>query len=63
MELLQDMKFPELNANGDPLIDGIIDKCWRNRYCTLAGLTTLADILRKESTSEPRNYEATSTLE
>ncbi|GBF66073.1 hypothetical protein TMEN_8791 [Trichophyton mentagrophytes] len=61
MELLQDMKFPELN--GDPLIDDIIDKCWRNRYCTLAGLTTLADILRKESTSEPRNYEATSTLD
>lgn len=47
MELLQDMKFPKLN--GDPLIDDIIDKCWHNRYRTLAELATQTEILLNDT--------------
>ncbi|RDW72697.1 uncharacterized protein DSM5745_07869 [Aspergillus mulundensis] len=34
--LLQNMQFPELN--GDPVMDAIIDKCWHNKYPTIADL-------------------------
>ncbi|DAA76550.1 TPA_exp: hypothetical protein A8136_7227 [Trichophyton benhamiae CBS 112371] len=47
MELLQDMKFPKLN--GDPLIDDIINKCWHNRYRTLAELATQTEILLNDT--------------
>ncbi|KAE8352184.1 kinase-like domain-containing protein [Aspergillus coremiiformis] len=36
VDMLQNMKFPRLNC--DPLIDDIIDKCWHNKYATIAEL-------------------------
>lgn len=38
VELLQKMQFP--NLNGDPLIDDVINKCWHNKYATIAALAT-----------------------
>lgn len=38
VDLLQNMVFPKLN--GDPLIDDIIDKCWHNKFVTIAELAT-----------------------
>lgn len=43
VDLLQNMEFP--NLNGDPLIDDIINKCWRNRYTTIAELAAYTKIL------------------
>ncbi|PLB48909.1 serine/threonine protein kinase [Aspergillus steynii IBT 23096] len=36
VDLLQNMEFPKLD--GDPLIDGIIEKCWHNQYSSIAEL-------------------------
>jgi serine/threonine protein kinase len=43
VDLLQDMVFPSLD--GDPLIDDIIDKCWHNKYATVAELATYTNAL------------------
>ncbi|KAL4888232.1 hypothetical protein BDV59DRAFT_196634 [Aspergillus ambiguus] len=43
VDLLQNMEFPRLD--GDPLIDNIIDKCWHNRYATVAELATQTEML------------------
>jgi serine/threonine protein kinase len=49
IDLLLNMVFPKLD--GDPLIDGIIDKCWHNKYATVAELAahtqTLLSLLKK----------------
>lgn len=53
MDLLQNMTFPELN--GDPLIDGIIHKCWHNKYASISDLATYTEkILSK--TPQPNDY-------
>ena len=43
VELLQDMEFPELDR--DLVIDGIIDKCWYNRYATVGELAADTETL------------------
>ncbi|KAJ5808430.1 protein kinase-like protein [Penicillium riverlandense] len=67
VELLQNMEFPKLD--GDPLIDDVIDKCWHNKYATIAELAAYMETLlpgeanRKESnagTIPNPNSEATS---
>ncbi|KAJ5100382.1 hypothetical protein N7456_006434 [Penicillium angulare] len=51
IELLQDMIFPDLN--GDPLIDEIIQKCWHNKYGSIAALASAdARATGKESPTE-----------
>lgn len=58
MDLLQDMKFPTLD--GEPLIDDIIDKCWHNKYATIAELSTTTKKLFLERNNEiDINTEAT----
>ena len=49
VNLLQNMEFPELN--GDPLIDGIIDKCWHNKYTTVSELAAQTQALVAEETT------------
>ncbi|KAM5433687.1 hypothetical protein McanMca71_003372 [Microsporum canis] len=62
VELMQDMEFPELD--GDPLIDGIIDKCWHNKYTTVAELAAQTDTLLAEGTNgEQNNVEEDTTEE
>lgn len=50
VDLLQDMEFPKLH--GDPLIDDIIDKCWHNKYATVAELVAHTEMLLAERTKE-----------
>ena len=40
------MVFPKLDS--DPLIDDIIDKCWKNRFATVAEEATRTRMLLKE---------------
>jgi serine/threonine protein kinase len=54
VDLLQEMEFPKLNGN--PLIDDIIDKCWHNKYPTIAELaadtkTLVEDNIRRETSA------------
>lgn len=59
VELLQNMEFPELN--GDPLIDGIIYKCWHNKYATISDLAAyVKTILPERSKGEENNTGAIS---
>jgi serine/threonine protein kinase len=44
LRLLQKMEFPELDGN-DPLINAIIDKCWHNKYVTVAELAECTQAL------------------
>ncbi|KAK2796764.1 hypothetical protein FQN50_009445 [Emmonsiellopsis sp. PD_5] len=37
VDLLRNMEFPKLDGD-DPLIDNIINKCWHNKYSTVAEL-------------------------
>ncbi|KAJ5570888.1 hypothetical protein N7535_004548 [Penicillium sp. DV-2018c] len=46
VDLLQDMVFPELN--GDPMIDGVIDKCWHYGYVKIADLAAHTETLLDE---------------
>lgn len=46
--LLQNMEFPELG--GDPRIDDIIERCWRNKYTTVAELAAHTEALLTEGT-------------
>lgn len=55
VDLLQNMEFPKLD--GDPLIDEIIDKCWHNKYRTLADLATHTETLLQDPTGEALNHE------
>lgn len=55
VDLLQDMEFPKLN--GDPLIDDIIDKCWHNKYATVAELAAHTKRLLVEGTNVERTKE------
>ena len=56
VDLLQNMEFPKLD--GDPLIDDIINKCWHNKYATIAELAAYTEVLlparnnRKETNAE-----------
>lgn len=61
VDLLQDMVFPELD--GDPLIDDIIDKCWHNKYATVAELAAHTKALLTEGTGEATNTELASDRE
>ena len=61
MDLLQDMKFP--NLNGDPLLDDIIDKCWHSQYHTLADLAAHTETLLKKSPSDALMHETAVTPE
>ncbi|CAG8909704.1 unnamed protein product [Penicillium egyptiacum] len=67
VDLLQNMEFPKLD--GDPLIDNIIDKCWHNRYATIAELAAYTETLlpgrtnEKESNGEATNHEAVNSGE
>jgi serine/threonine protein kinase len=47
--LLQNMKFPELG--GDPRINDIIDRCWHNKYSTIAELAAHTETLLTEGTN------------
>ncbi|KAJ5359468.1 protein kinase [Penicillium cataractarum] len=58
VELLQNMQFP--NLNGDPLLDDIINKCWHNKYVTIAELATYTAKLLPES-DPPRNTDTKAT--
>ncbi|KAJ5366997.1 hypothetical protein N7541_000938 [Penicillium brevicompactum] len=55
VDLLQSMIFP--NLDGDPLIDAIIDKCWHNKYPTVAELAAYTRGPFTQATSEARNAE------
>lgn len=48
LDLLQNMQFPALDGN--PLIDDIIDKCWYNKYVTVAELAAHTKAFLDEST-------------
>jgi serine/threonine protein kinase len=48
VELLQNMKFP--NLYGDPMIDKIIERCWHNKYATVAELSAHMETLLTEGT-------------
>lgn len=67
VDLLQNMEFPKLD--GDPIIDDIIDKCWHNRYSTIAELAAYTERLlprrtnEKESDAEATNPEPASSRE
>ncbi|KAG2415295.1 hypothetical protein HFD88_006486 [Aspergillus terreus] len=57
VDLLQNMEFPSLD--GDPLIDGIIEKCWHNKYNSVAELAAQTETLLSEGTTgEVINVEA-----
>ncbi|EER42688.1 protein kinase [Histoplasma capsulatum var. duboisii H88] len=43
VDLLQNMEFPKLD--GDPPIDNIINKCWHNKYSTVAELAADTQML------------------
>ncbi|KAM3540687.1 hypothetical protein ARSEF1564_006369 [Beauveria bassiana] len=58
VDLLQDMKFPQLD--GDPLIDDIINKCWHNKYATIGELAAHTETLLP-GRSNPRDIEAENT--
>lgn len=58
VDLLQNMEFPELD--GDPLIDGIIHKCWHNKYATVSDLAAYTKTLLPERTKEESNTGAIS---
>lgn len=49
VDLLQEMEFPKLN--GGPLIDDIIDRCWHNKYATIAELAVHTKRLLIEGTN------------
>lgn len=57
VDLLQDLEFPKLD--GDPLIDDIIDKCWHNRYATVAELAAHTRSLLSKGAMEGTNEEGT----
>jgi serine/threonine protein kinase len=62
VDLLQNMKFPSLD--GDPLIDDIINKCWHNKYATIAELaTTIKTLFLDRNTESDTNTETTSVPE
>lgn len=48
VNLLQDKEFPTLE--GDPMIDDIIDKCWHNKYATVAELAAHTERLLANGT-------------
>ncbi|KAK9646409.1 hypothetical protein HCH54_005158 [Aspergillus fumigatus] len=50
VDLLQNMEFPTLD--GDPLIDDIINKCWHNKYSTVAELAAHTQTLLAEGRKE-----------
>ncbi|GIK04575.1 hypothetical protein Aspvir_008658 [Aspergillus viridinutans] len=50
VDLLQNMEFPRLE--GDPLIDDIIDRCWHNKYATVAQLAAETGRLLTEGINE-----------
>lgn len=50
VDLLQHMKFPKLDS--DPLIDNIINKCWHNKYSTVAELAAHTATLLTEGTHD-----------
>lgn len=47
VDLLQDMVFPKLDS--DPLIDDIIEKCWKNRFATVAEVAARTRLLVSET--------------
>jgi len=60
VELLQNMEFPKLD--GDPVIDNIINKCWHNKYATVAELAAHTKTLVTEGNIiEGASAEATSS--
>lgn len=59
VDFLQNMEPP--NLDGDPLIDDIIDKCWHNKYATVAELAAHTETLLTEGTKlEETNTETIS---
>ncbi|KAJ5799264.1 uncharacterized protein N7518_001332 [Penicillium psychrosexuale] len=50
VDLLQNMEFPKLD--GDAPIDDIIDKCWHNKYATVAALPAHTETLITEGTKQ-----------
>jgi serine/threonine protein kinase len=62
VDLLQNSKFPTLD--GDPLIDDMINKCWHNKYATIAELaTTTKKLFLERNTESDTNTEATPVSE
>lgn len=55
VDLLQNIEFPKLDGN--PLINNIIDKCWRNKYVTVSGLAAHTKTLLNERTDTMKNNE------
>ncbi|KAJ5485571.1 hypothetical protein N7539_005559 [Penicillium diatomitis] len=54
VDLLQDMEYPKLN--GDPLIDDITDKCWHNKYATVAELAAHTKRFLVEGTNSESTF-------
>lgn len=50
VDLLQNMEFPTLN--GDPLLDDMINKCWHNKYATIAKLAAYTETLLSETINQ-----------
>ncbi|KAI2011903.1 hypothetical protein LOZ39_004369 [Ophidiomyces ophidiicola] len=50
VRLLQEMEFPKLD--GDARLDEIIDKCWHNKYATIAELAVDTERLRDKTTHD-----------
>lgn len=61
VNLLQDMVFPELNC--DPLIDDIIDKCWHNKFASVAELAAHTQALLAEETETNQSTIEAKTIE
>ncbi|OAA42758.1 Protein kinase-like domain protein [Metarhizium rileyi] len=55
LKYLQRLQFPDLDSN--PPIDDIIDKCWHNRYTTIADLASHTKRLMDESANTTTNSE------
>ncbi|KAI1910190.1 hypothetical protein LOZ12_006283 [Ophidiomyces ophidiicola] len=50
VRLLQEMEFPKLD--GDARLDEIIDKCWHNKYATIAELAVDTERLQDKTTHD-----------
>lgn len=53
VDLLQHMEFPKLDS--DPQIDDIIEKCWHNKYTTVAELAAHTQAFTERSNEEGTN--------
>ena len=68
LDLLQNMEFPALS--GDPSMDNIINKCWHNKYVTVAELAAhtkalldaRTDVVKADAGQKKGNSDATAVI-